>query len=66
MAKTREYMRILLLMNFGTIPGADEEIASEVIPSCIQVDILKTFEVLKTSKVWPEICAILNVKANNY
>jgi hypothetical protein len=36
-----------------------------VIPSCIQVDILKTFEVLKTSKVWPEICAILNAKANN-
>jgi hypothetical protein len=36
-----------------------------IIPSCIQVDILKTFEVLKTSKVWPEICAFLNAKANN-
>jgi hypothetical protein len=27
---------------------------------------LKTFEVLKTSKVWPEICAILNAKANQF
>jgi hypothetical protein len=27
-------------------------------------DILKTFEVLKTSKVWPEICAILNAIAD--
>jgi hypothetical protein len=28
-----------------------------IIPNYIEVDILKTFEVLKTSKVWPEICA---------
>jgi hypothetical protein len=40
------------------------QIKMRVIPSCIQVYIFKTFEVLKTSKVWPEICAILNAKAN--